>query len=174
MSHWLIGGARPLNRKMLVALFIYIPGGAIVCGIIYYAGWAVLKDGYLWIQTLVTPRVFAYAVTPTAVLITGYVLFSFRTHARFFYGIAEALVGVFVAMLRIPSAGGDPFAWDSTIYLAMLTAGVFLVVRGFDNMQTGLKPDSYDEILKEFREREARMLKNWAARERVAEEDSIT
>jgi hypothetical protein len=173
MSHWVIGGARPLNRKMMAALFLYVPGGAIGCGIIYYAGWVALKDGYFWLQTVVPPRAFAYVVTPPAVLIVGYVLFSFRAHARFFYGLTEALVGVSVAILRVPAAGGDPFAWDSTIYLAMLTAGVFLVVRGFDNMQSGLKPDSYDSILKELQEREARMLKNWTTRDSVGRDEAI-
>lgn len=171
VSFWISTGARvKLERSLLWGWFVYIPIIAVACGIAYYSAWVVIKDAYLWLQAFVPSRPFAYAITIPVVLLIGYALFQFRLRCRFFYGLGEATVGVLVAVMRVPVSGGDPFDWESAVYIAMLTAGVFLVVRGFDNMHTGLRPDSYDAFLKAINENEAWMRRIRASRTLSADE----
>ena len=65
-------------------------------------------------------------------------LFPFRLRYRCLYGVSEACVGLAVAANHAwPGAGiGAEF------YLTVLTAGVYLVVRGLDNIHQGWKAKS--------------------------------
>ncbi|MBL8677297.1 MAG: hypothetical protein JNJ47_07790 [Alphaproteobacteria bacterium] len=64
-------------------------------------------------------------------------LFIFRLKRRAIYGVVEAITGLVVASYRVYS--DYPFDLkDPGFYLALLTAGIFLIVRGFDNIHQGL------------------------------------
>jgi hypothetical protein len=146
---WWRYAARPkFSFKLLLLMVVAIPVGLILISIWYYALWAGLKESYFQIEGLIPSTIFSIGFTVIAVLSLGYLLFLFRMAARFFYGLTEAVFGVIVAISRIPNPITDPSSWESGTYLAMLTAGVYLLVRGFDNMHAGLKPESYDRILK--------------------------
>ena len=58
-----------------------------------------------------------------------------------FYGFTEVLVGATVAGYRVATNQG----LNTELYLVVLTAGIYLVVRGLDNVQQGLKarPDDF-------------------------------
>ena len=73
--------------------------------------------------------------------ITGLLFFYFRLRQRFLYGLTEALVGVSIAAHRISNEPGDGLPSETGFYIAVLTAGVYLVVRGLDNMHQAIKCD---------------------------------
>jgi hypothetical protein len=159
---WRIAARPKFRLKLLLLMIVVLPFGLILLSILYYALWAGLKESYFQIESLIPSKIFATGFTVIAVILVGYLLFQFRMAARFCYGLTEAVVGVIVAVSRIPFQIRDPASWDTGTYLAMLTAGVYLLVRGFDNMYVGLKPDSYDRILKYLDDNYEKM---WKARQ---------
>jgi hypothetical protein len=64
----------------------------------------------------------------------GALFFYFRLKLRFFYGLTESAAGIAIAGHRFAQESGAGLPADTTFYVAVLTAGVYLVVRGFDNM----------------------------------------
>lgn len=145
---WRIASRPKFSLKLLLLMVVVIPLLLILVSAMYYALWSGLKESFFQIERLIPSRIFEIGFTVVSVILAGFVLFLFRLSARFFYGLTEAIVGVIVAVSRIPFQISDPASWEPHTYLVMLTAGVYLLVRGFDNMHTGLKPESYDGILK--------------------------
>jgi hypothetical protein len=80
-------------------------------------------------------------------------LFYFRLRLRSVYGVTEAMAGLAVAGQRAPT---EFVLGDGTFYFAVLTAGVYLVVRGFDNIHQGLTKEPFDPlatwVVRRFRE----------------------
>lgn len=76
-----------------------------------------------------------------AVLATGTTLYLVRLRLRFAYGLTEAVVGVALAVFRFLP---DLFLnrSDLGLYVALLSASVYLVVRGADNMHQAWKEKS--------------------------------
>lgn len=114
----------------IVAIVLTPVGG------IFYGVLAAIIDILQWIalQLSQSGRSAALAATVTAML--GAIFFVFRLKFRFMYGITETMVGLVVAGNRIGFGVQSEFDGDAamSLYLAVLTAGVFLVVRGLDNM----------------------------------------
>lgn len=80
-------------------------------------------------------------IVATACLIAGGVLFAFRLKRRVLYGISEVLVGAYLAYSK---GVGAPDRWsditsDPTFVAAVVTASVYLIVRGCDNVHVGVK-----------------------------------
>lgn len=73
-----------------------------------------------------------------AILIIAALLFRFRLRWRACYGVTEALVGLLIAPQKLHNLGG------TSLMLALLTASVYLVVRGFDNVHQGLTKEPRD------------------------------
>lgn len=70
-------------------------------------------------------------------LLVGTLFFWVRTIWRVTYGVSEALAGIAIASYR---AHGQTDWWpgnDLNFYVILLTAGIYLVVRGFDNINQG-------------------------------------
>lgn len=123
-----------------------VPFGAIVLllvGASYYAIAASLRDLYVWLQSPSLTRTGAVAVAIGATLCLGAILFYFRLKLRSIYGVTEATVGLAVSAHRV-SIESSTAAQDPAFYLALLTAGVYLVVRGLDNVHQGLTKDPKD------------------------------
>ena len=114
-------------------------------GAMYYAVAATLKDIYLWLQSPSLSRNEAIGVGVALTLVLGAALFYFRLRLRSVYGMTEALVGMAVAGHRV-STEIDRASSDPGFYLAVLTAGVYLVVRGFDNIHQGAKEPASDPV----------------------------
>jgi hypothetical protein len=95
-------------------------------------------------------------------LIVGVSLFFFRLKARFFFGLGEALVGFLIGISKIPESA-DPITWNLDVVIVMMTASIFLLVRGFDNMHAGLSSNP-DAILKSFYDSEYGRILNAPAR----------
>jgi len=125
---------------------LFVPFGAVALiflGAFYYSIAASLRDLYFWVQAPELSRTGAVAVAICATLILGAGLFYFRLRMRSIYGITEATVGLAVAAHRVATESGSA-AQDPAFYLALLTAGVYLVVRGLDNVHQGLTKDPRD------------------------------
>ena len=99
-----------------------------------------VKDLYLWLS-----------ITRYEVLIVffalglGLMLFQLRRELRVVYGTSEVVVGLVVAAYR---HSPDTSIWNLSEFLPFLTAGVYLVVRGFDNIQQGLTPSQLDPSIR--------------------------
>jgi hypothetical protein len=75
-------------------------------------------------------------------LAIGSLFFWFRLRQRFLYGTSEAFAGAAVAAHRLSIEPGQGVPGDGGFYFAVLTAGVYLVVRGIDNMHTAMSSHS--------------------------------
>lgn len=162
---WVKSGRRGLAGEDF-AIILGGAAGAAVGGIAYYSAGASIKDAYLWIQQ---PSVLQTATSkPGAVLITilgtvatGALLFYIRLRLRSVYGLTEAIVGVTMAANRVMSLQDMTSFRDSNFYLALLTAGIYLVVRGMDNIHQGLTKSPLDPA--------ASAVVNWYKRRTVGE-----
>jgi hypothetical protein len=86
------------------------------------------------VQRVVTRKELLVGGTALMTALVGSLFFWFRLRQRFLYGITESLAGVAVAAHRLSIEPGDSIPGDGAFYVAVLTAGVYLVVRGIDNM----------------------------------------
>ena len=95
---------------------------------------------YSKLEKIADPTLKGYAgVAITAV--AGLALFAMRYWYRMSYGITEAAVGLYLAWVKWTTTGG-PFgdlSKDTAFMTGLLTASIYLVVRGLDNIHTGWK-----------------------------------
>ena len=116
----------------------------------YYAVGVSLKDAYGWWQTTRVAPVPVIGVVGV-VLATGVLggaLFYFRLRLRSVYGFTEIVIGLVIAgqkMAEYLSLNTWPKV-DSDLFLTLLTAGVYLVVRGMDNVHQGATKDPRDAV----------------------------
>lgn len=119
--------------------FLRILRFAIPLAFIAYGVVVSVRDAYSWLSITKYEVIVVWMA-----LLLGLVLFTLRSNLRFFYGISEVLVGLIVAAYRhIPKTS----IWDFDTFLPFLTAGVYLVVRGFDNIQQGLSKNTPDPLV---------------------------
>ena len=98
------------------------------------------------VDWMYSPNLNTYVVNMISsgiVLISGYSLFLFRKKYRSFYGASEVLIGVVIAMNNAQSLF-QKGNLDLTLVFAFITAGVYLVVRGLDNIHEGNAGKRYD------------------------------
>ena len=131
--------------------FLAVP----LAGPMYYSIAASLKDICLWLLSpkLSGTEAVVWAVVFTVVL--GAILFTVRLRYRSCYGVVETLTGLVVAAQRVAIATAIPAAAttltrDPAFFLTILTAAVYLVVRGFDNIHQGLTKEPFDRVALKF------------------------
>lgn len=118
--------------------------GSMFIGLLIYAAAAAISDLFKVLslpeisheRTLFAGGLFA--------LIGGAVLFSFRLKYRAVYGLSEATVGVLIAAQKFSDQSENDAGLS--FFIAFLTAGIYLVVRGFDNMHQGLTKQPIDPL----------------------------
>lgn len=134
-----------------VFLLCNLVPGTVVFGALYYSLAASAYDFAKWlIQQWDQPYTGPFLVS-AAVFLVGGGLFWFRVLCRAAYGLTEVLVGISVASYKYveASAGShSTVSLDPNLLIALLTAGVYLVVRGLDNVQQGLSSVPGDPIFK--------------------------
>lgn len=140
---WLATGFKMITKVDLI-IVVALAGISIILGFVYYCVWVLLKDTYFWILTPGTSPIKAVFIVVIFTLGSGILLFYFRLRCRSIYGIHEALVGLMIAAHR--SISEISTADKTGFYLALLTACVYLVVRGLDNIHQGLIKDPIDPI----------------------------
>ncbi len=129
------------NKVIILVLPVLI----IFVALIYYSLGASIKDLFFWIQA---PSLSKNGTIITTLLITlalGFLLFYFRLRLRGVYGITEVLIGLAIAANRVAIENTREVP-KSEFYLAILTASVYLVVRGIDNIHQGLTKDPFDPV----------------------------
>ena len=92
-------------------------------------------------------RIYTYpGVSALFVFLLGLFLFAIRRRLRCLYGLVEVGVGVVVALRQTSDVVAIGQAIDGRFMLAMLTASVYLVVRGLDNVDQGIKSTPKDPV----------------------------
>jgi hypothetical protein len=123
-------------------IIYWIPGTAIFSAayvLIMYGFVALAKDIWRGIWTLwavLDPNKQDHFTVVVGLMVVGGggLLYWFRLKQRFLYGLTEAVAGVLVGMHRVSLEQWSGVPKSSGFYLALLTAGIYLVVRGIDNM----------------------------------------
>ncbi|WP_321815687.1 MULTISPECIES: hypothetical protein [unclassified Paraburkholderia] len=110
----------------------------IAAGAMYYTIGASISDFYRYLKSPLSGHTPTALVTALITLGAGALLFYIRSKWRLLYGLTEITVGVIVASYRVIDAETQAYQ-HTEFYLAILTAGVYLVVRGMDNVQQAQK-----------------------------------
>jgi hypothetical protein len=124
--------------KLVLLWFLLLLGASIFAPVFMYGviGAVLVPATQLLELSPTTNRTHYLWLASVGVLAIGLVLYWIRVKFRFAYGATEAAVGVIFAVYRIfPAELAIPP--DPSFYLALLTASVYLVVRGADNMHQG-------------------------------------
>lgn len=103
-------------------------------------------------KALGTLRQAAFLVNPwlagAGALVVGFGLFVFRGQSRMHYGLFEAAFGcMLAAMAFLPNGPGDVVTF-SRLFQAM--GGVYIIVRGLDNMAIGSRGTPYERWWEHF------------------------
>jgi hypothetical protein len=126
-------------------IVIYVLVGLVLLMFTAAGGSGVVGAAVRWLNK---PRPEGFIVVPVSVLVLsfGLTLFYIRLRLRFFYGFTEVLAGIAVAANKVVTEAKSLTAISASWSLAMLTAGVYLVVRGLDNMHQGISKDPLDKV----------------------------
>lgn len=108
------------NRNYLVGGFLL---GLGVAGLLFAA----------WYFRELVGRTFPLWGLVVGAAVVGVSLFWFRSRYRLSYGVVEALFGLFTAA-RL----ANPSTYDST-FILQLAAGLYIIVRGLDNIEKGIE-----------------------------------
>ena len=95
------------------------------------------------ISSLTIVTIFAGAL----VLIIGIAFFALRLKRRFIYGFLEVISGMCIAAHKVYSEGSLNLNLivSEPVFIGVLTGGIYLVVRGLDNMYQGLNTDPWGQ-----------------------------
>lgn len=140
----------PTKKDAFEALFTQF--AVLLVSEVIYAIYVCLRDILAWAESPNAPQALTVIVTVGLTGVLGLALFYFRLRLRAVYGFTEALVGLAAAGRQVMVIAGTPTitgtpAKDPTFYLAVLTAGVYLVVRGLDNIHQGISKEPRDPIV---------------------------
>lgn len=141
----------PAIKVILADTFsAFVVGGATV--LIYCSVGLSVYDAYKFATSPYFSETSSIIVVGVATLVIGVSLFWFRLKCRCVYGISEIAVGVIVGSQRFYLDALSPASHTPApfIVLAILTAGVYLVVRGADNVHQGLTKDPKDPVAQKF------------------------
>jgi hypothetical protein len=130
---------KPVKQQFVFAAgFVAV---SIVAGLQGYSVAVALLDVYGWMQRIDPSgnRSKFIALSALGVIAIGGVFFWIRLRYRFTYGLVEAAVGVAFAVHRLALESKPELPAEPAFYFAMLTASIYLVVRGLDNMHQGWK-----------------------------------
>ncbi|WP_382170376.1 hypothetical protein [Hydrogenophaga luteola] len=126
--------------------FIRILSSAVPFAVATYGVGVAAHDAYPWLSTELSKQ--GPIVVGLMVLLFGLFLFAVRQWSRVLYGASEIMVGVVVAVYRhVPGSS----IWTPDAFLLLLTAGIYLVVRGLDNIQQGASRNPPDPITRLWR-----------------------
>jgi|GEM_PF-6213931 len=150
ITSWFRTKSIELVKFIFVVLGILVFSLTIISPVFYSIGVSIL-DLLRWVSS---PRIPTKETVPFTIFFTlfiGIILFYFRLYLRSLYGISEILVGLTVAGTRV-IAESQAVIIEPKFYLTLLTAGIYLVVRGLDNLHQGFTKPPLDAFaLKLFR-----------------------
>jgi hypothetical protein len=112
----------------------------------YYSIAAAASDVFRWLVLPAHQSMAANVAIGLATLGVGAVLFFVRLRYRSIYGLTEVSAGMFIAAFRFSVMESVSALADPNVLIFLLTAGVYLVVRGLDNIHQGLTKDPHDRF----------------------------
>jgi hypothetical protein len=129
--------------------------------------------GIGWLHS-VTTKAWMVVATVSLTAVTGAAFFIFRLRQRFIYGLTEATAGIVIAAHRMNQEPGVGLPSESGFYIALLTAGIYLVVRGLDNMHQAIRAGDpfVDRVRKISARRAGRMSRTLKVRKFVRGESN--
>lgn len=134
------------KSKRNLQLLLALPVISAALGATYYLLFAAVWDLLKWLINLWSSTVGGFIAVAACTLLIGTGLFLFRLKYRFLYGMSEAAVGVIVASYRFSPTDPLRTLTDPNFYFAFLVSGVYLVVRGLDNMHQGTMKEPIDPV----------------------------
>lgn len=138
----------PLTFKYLMEVLAVNTFVSLLIGLFYYSLAVSVVDFYDWflrLNPMGNQRQFI-GVGAAIIFALGCAFFWIRLKLRFTYGVIEATVGVALAVHRLSAEQQIGLPADTGFYFAMLTASVYLIVRGLDNMHQGWKDVAKDPL----------------------------
>lgn len=135
--------AKPAPKRYydLIAAFVVGAIASIQLGVMAYVLLIPFTDIFLWVFSSVTLKTTSAIAISILTLVLGCLLFFFRLRCRCIYGVTEVMAGLFIAGYKFSETEATKALTDPNFYLVMLTAGVYLVVRGLDNLHQGMDRD---------------------------------
>ena len=118
--------------KDVLSMLMVVPAVVFVAFSIYIG----LRDVYVFLQSPYLSRYPFFFAIGSFSLISAYLLFVFRLRWRAFYGITEVVVGFLVVMHNAILFYEEGLKSNSFL-VAVLTAGIYFMVRGLDNWHQG-------------------------------------
>lgn len=106
-------------------------------GFTIYCTYRTSLDFILWLKSPNLVQDYSVLLLAIFILSVGLILFYIRLNYKILYGITEISVGISIGVSKI----FDTFQNEvirSEFYFALITASLFLVVRGLDNIYQGL------------------------------------
>lgn len=134
-----------LGIKGYLILIVGVPMASLICGLGLYGSGVGAIDLFVWSLATDEWKPLAVVLITLYTLAAGWLLFGFRYSARALYGLTEVAAGVAVSVHRVITPSIIRLD-DLSLHLAILTAGIYLVVRGFDNIHQGLTKDPIDPV----------------------------
>jgi hypothetical protein len=136
---------RPRAHRFWIMQVLFAPLIAALLSFFCYSIAVLLKDLFLWLRD---PNTLSWRATAASllVLLIGASLFYFRLRFRTIYGTSEVLIGVGIAMQRVVGTPKGAVALTTDVFLALLSASIYLVVRGCDNIHRGLTKEPLDPL----------------------------
>jgi flagellar biosynthesis GTPase FlhF len=140
-----IGALTPSKFNYFGFGYVFVLLGA---AFVTFGLFTTVRDGIYYLTKLDS----VYLVAISALMV-GIGLFFIRLHVRFWYGAVEVAVGVIVAISVYQSNAGKP---ATSLLLGVLTAGVYLIVRGLDNVHQGWATDKLNKLIGDRLNRQAK------------------
>lgn len=137
VSFYQNGGYKNTAKLFGTSLFLLLL--APFTGMIYYSISVCLYDAAIYLYKI-SNQYWKVLLPASFSLLIGYLLFLFREKNRILFGFSEIMVGVMAGVLHGQVVFTDQSELDKpNFYFVVLSASIYLIVRGFDNMSIGLK-----------------------------------
>lgn len=138
----------------VVTIFIYACLSIFMIDFVIVYAWAcslILMDFMDWLLSKATA--IDHKLGVALFLALSIFLYIFRFYCRFIYGLTEVFVGLYMINNNLPKIiPQDDAEWriDKHVYVAILTAGVYLIIRGVEGVHLYYEKDKMLKIIVRF------------------------
>lgn len=139
-----IGKIQKAEKKYFTPVIILIII-TILSGISYYSIAVSLKEMWSWLQSPSVKSEWTLLISIISIICVGFLLFLIRLNFKVIYGITEVVIGVFIGIEKESILIFEKS--NSSFFLAILTASIYLAVIGFDNIHQGLIKEPKDKSI---------------------------
>lgn len=128
-----------------IKILIFSPFFSVLVGFLQYCYSVSAKDLFIWLQTAILTEAGIIFLVVLTTLIFGLIFFYFRLKFRGIYGFTEIVLGLTIAANRVLEENEIPNE-SPEFYLAFISAAIYLVVRGLDNIHQGITKEPLDPV----------------------------